>query len=71
MPFQSYVSLFSAGISFVGLMLVLLQLRHNARQRSLDSLLKVYDINRQLLTLGFSHPKLFSILADAEDADPV
>lgn len=71
MSLDHYVSLFSAGVSFVGMMLVVLQLRDSNKQRELESLVEVYDINRQLLSLGFSHPKLFAILADAENADPV
>lgn len=70
MPFEQMVSLFSAVISFAGLVFVALQLRDGNKQQELASLVEIYDINRQLLTLGFSHPKLFEILADAANADP-
>jgi hypothetical protein len=71
MTLDHYVSIFSAAISFVGLLLVVLQLRDSARQRASQSLVEIYDMNRQLISLGFSHPELFAILADAKDPDPV
>lgn len=71
MPLEQVVSLFSAFISFAGLVFVALQLRGGNKQQELSSLVEIYDTNRELLSLGFSHPKLFEILADAEKADPV
>jgi len=71
MSLDHWVAVFSASVSFVGLLLVALQLRDSTRQRELDSLVEVYDINRQLLSLGFSHPQLFTILDDAKNVDPV
>ena len=61
----------SALISFLSLLLVVWQLRRDARQRESQSLVEIYDINRQLLSLGFDHPQLFQILADAENVDPI
>ena len=43
--------------------------RDGNKQQELSSLVEIYDINRELLSLGFSHPKLFEILGDAPDAD--
>lgn len=63
------VALFSAFISFAGLLLVALQLRDSTKQRESESLVELYDINRQLLSLGFSHPSLFQILEDTKTAD--
>lgn len=54
-----------------GLLLVVVQIRASTRQRESESLVEIYDINRQLLSLGFSHPQLFAILEDAKDVDPV
>jgi len=71
MTLDHAVALFSAFISFAGLMLVAVQLHQATRQRESESLVKLTDINRELLTLGFSHPELFAILEDAADADPV
>jgi hypothetical protein len=65
-----FVSVFSAVIAFAGLLLVAVQMRSATRQRESESLVKIYDINRELLTLGFSYPELFAILQDAENADP-
>src|SRR5882672_9526585 len=69
MPLDQIVSLFSALISFAGLVFVALQLRDGNKQQELASLVEIYDINRELLTLGFSQPKLFEILADAPQTD--
>jgi hypothetical protein len=66
-----FVSVFSAAISFAGLLLVAVQIRSATRQREAESLVKIYDINRELLSLGFSHPALFAILQDAPDSDPI
>jgi hypothetical protein len=71
MTLDHWVALFSTVISFVGLVFVAVQLRDANRQRESDSLVKIYDINRELLSLGFSHPQLFAILNDADNADPV
>ena len=71
MTLDHFVSLFSAAISFAGLLLVVLQLRDSNRQKEAESLVELYDINRQLLSLGFSHPQLFTILEDAKNADPL
>jgi hypothetical protein len=68
---SEFVPFFSPAISLAGFLVVIYQLRRNSTQRELDSLVKIYDINRQLLTLGFSHPQLFQVLADAENVDPV
>jgi len=71
MSLDHYVALFSALISFAGLLLVVLQLRDSNRQRESESLVELYDINRQLLSLGFSHPVLFQILEDKKATDPL
>ena len=70
MDSNQLVAVFSASVSFIGLLLVLLQIRHGIRERSFESLYKVYDINRELLSLGFDHPELFRILADEKNVDP-
>jgi hypothetical protein len=70
MSSDHWVEIFSALVAFVGLLLVMVQIRDSTRQRRLESLNQVYDINRQLLSLGFSHPQLFDILTDAKNADP-
>jgi hypothetical protein len=71
MSLDHYVPLFSSAISFSGLMLVLWQLRINNRQRESESLARIIDVNRQLITLGFSHPELFAILEDKKVTNPV
>ena len=58
-------------VSFASLFLVLLQVQQTTNQRKLESLVKIYDLNHQLLALGFDKPELFEILQDAPEADPV
>lgn len=69
MSFDQAVSLSSALIALVGLVLVAWQLRDGNKQQELASLVEIYDINRELISLGFSHPQLFAILRDTKDAD--
>lgn len=71
MSFDQIVSLSSAFIAFAGLLLVAWQLRDGNKQQELASLVEIYDTNRELISLGFSHPQLFAILADTKDADLV
>lgn len=66
-----YVATVSVSLSFLSLMLVVFQLQELTEQRKLESLMRLYDINRQLLTLGFSQPELFDILHDRPGADPM
>lgn len=70
MSFDQTVALFSALISFAGWLLVIVQLRDNTDQRRLESLLQVYGVNREIITLGFAHPELFQVL-HGKKADPL
>lgn len=70
MSVDQIVSVSSAAIAFVGLLLVVLQLREGNKQHELTSLVEIYDINRELITLGFSYPQLFEILNDAKGSEP-
>jgi hypothetical protein len=69
MSLDHWISIISALISGAGLVFVALQLRAGTRQRESESLVEIYDINRELLSLGFSHPKLFAVLDDSTTAD--
>jgi len=71
MSLDHFVALFSAAISFAGLMLVVLQLRASTKQREMESVVEILSVNRELVSLGFSHPQLFKILEDSKHADPV
>ena len=71
MTLDHWVSLFSASISFIGLLFVAVQIRDSTRQRKSDSLVKILDTNRELIVLGFSHPPLFEILANGKDTNPI
>ena len=67
---SEFVPFLAPAISFAGFLVVIYQLRRNSIQRELDSVVKIGDTNRQLLTLGFSFPAVFKILDDAEGVDP-
>lgn len=69
MTTDQYVAAFSAAMSFFGFLVVAFQLRDNTAQRKLESQIRLYDINRELISLGFSHPQLFEVLKDAEGVD--
>ena len=69
MTFDQKISLASAIISLIGLLIVAWQLRDGNRQQELQSMIKLYDINRDLLSLGFSTPALLEVLEDKSIAD--
>jgi hypothetical protein len=71
MTLDQKIALLSSVIAFVGLIFVALQLRDSTRQRRSDSLVKILDINRELIALGFAHPTLFAILAGKDNTDPL
>ena len=58
-----------SAVSSIGLIFVAIQLRDSNRQRETESIVKLYDVNRELITLGFSHPTLFLIMEDEPIAD--
>lgn len=64
------LGLISIFISFGSLLLVLLQWHGHIKQRRLESMIHVYDVNRQLISQGFDQPELFKILEDEPDTDP-
>ena len=66
-----YMTAVSLVFSFVSIFLVIFQLHNNTEQRKIESLIQIYDINRQLLTLGFSTPELFDVLHDGKNSDPL
>ena len=66
-----YVASVSVVLSFVSIFLVIFQLHNNTEQRKIESLIQIYDINRQLLTLGFSMPELFDVLHGSKNSDPI
>ena len=71
MSLDHVISILSAAIAFAGLIFVAIQLRMSRQQREAEALVKIYDVNRELLSLGFDHPELFAILQDDAAADPV
>ena len=56
-------------LTFVGLVFVAMQMRDGNRQRKIESQIRLYDINRELISLGFSKPELFEILKDGKGID--
>jgi len=57
-------------LSFISISLVLVQLNDQMKQRKIDADIRISDINRQLITLGFAYPALFGVL-QGETSDPV
>lgn len=70
MTTDQFVAIFSVSISFFGLLLVVIQLHGSNQQRKLESQIHLYDLNRELLSLGFSNPQLFEVLTDAKGVNP-
>jgi phage antirepressor YoqD-like protein len=57
-------------VNFAGLLYVAQAMRDGNKQRKMDSQIRLYDINRELISLGFSKPELFAVLKDAKGIDP-
>lgn len=64
-----YISATALVVSAISLSLVLVQLYDMITQRKIDASIRISDINRELVTLGFSHPVLFDVLR-GEPTDP-
>lgn len=56
----------SAVVSVVSLLTVFVELRSGRLQRKAESLIQVYDANRELLTLGFDKPELFDVIGTGD-----
>jgi hypothetical protein len=54
-------------VALAGIALTLAQLRLFRRQLKLDALLKIMDSNREIVTLGFEHPALWSAIEGETD----
>jgi len=54
---------------FVSVLIVAWQMRDATKQSKLESQIRLYDINRDLISLGFSKPELFEILKDEKGID--
>ena len=59
---ETVISYSALAVSFISVLLVSIQVKYLRRQLEFDSRLKLTEINRQILTLGFSDPDLFKIL---------
>ena len=68
---SAIIAFFAAITSFASVWLFIKQMREGAKERKLQSQIRLYDINRELISLGFSHPKLFGILTEQPDTDPI
>lgn len=71
MSLDHWVAIIAAAISAAGLLLVAIQMRAATKQRELESLVEILSVNRELISLAFSHPRLLRILQDANDVDAV
>jgi hypothetical protein len=55
---------------FVSVLIVAWQVREATKQSKLDSQIRLQDVNRELISLGFSKPELFEVLKDGKNVDP-
>lgn len=70
MTFDQSLAILSALLSSLGLIGVAIQIRQATRQRWVETVQRLFDNNRELLTLGFEHPKLLTTLNDGANPDP-
>jgi hypothetical protein len=71
MTLDQGIALSSTIVSVFALLFLAVQVRDGTRQQRSDSLVKILDANRELISLGFSHPELFRVLAGDPKTDPV
>jgi hypothetical protein len=57
-------------LTFAGLLFVAWQMRDANKQSKLESQIRLQDVNRELVSLGFSRPELFEVLKDGKNVDP-
>jgi hypothetical protein len=57
-------------VAFAGFVIVAWQLWKANKQSKLDSQIRMHDINRELISMGFDKPELFEVLKDTNRADP-
>jgi hypothetical protein len=67
---DTILTFFGLILNFVGLLFVARQIGDSNKQSKLDSQIRLYDINRELISLGFSKPELFEVLKDEGKPDP-
>ncbi len=67
----NWFSLLQTVSIITGLVVVAKQQHDGNRDRRLNSQIQLYNINRELISQGFSHPQLFDILVDKAKVDPV
>lgn len=60
--FEYTISLLALAVSLSTLWYLIVQVRAYTKQLKLDSLIKISEINREILSLGFSDSELFDIL---------
>lgn len=70
MTLDQLVAVFSALIALAGLVFVGFQMRAATQQRRIESVQRLIDANRELLSLAFSHPTLFDVYNDTGKPDP-
>ena len=66
----NYLAAVSLAVSFVSISLVLAQLYDHVANRKIEASIRISDINRDLVSLGFNHPELFGVL-QGETGDPM
>ena len=61
MVHSDFIAVAALAVSIISF---LIQFRHASEQKKIDAEMRVKETNRQLSTLGFSHPELFKVLDD-------
>src|ERR1700744_4880731 len=70
MTIDQWIAASQSVISLLGFAVVIIQLRDSNRQTKLETQIRLYDINRELIAMGFSKPELFRVLKDEDGVDP-
>lgn len=71
MGISEIIALTSTAVSLVSLFIVFWELRAGRQQKRATALIQVYDINRQLMSLGFDKPSLFKAIGSSSGEDEI
>ena len=65
------IAVTSTAVSLASLLIVFWELRAGRKQKKATALIQVYDINRQLMSMGFDKPALFAAIGSDTREDEI
>lgn len=69
MEILEWIAVVSAAVSLVSLAIVIIELRLGRKQSKTAALIRIYDINRELLAMGLEKPELLQAIGDESSGE--